>query len=92
MEGKSAFKAWFNAQRIALGPLMFQAARLLRDSGVLDAVHASSEGLTLEEIADKVETSRYGVLVLLEAGLAAELVRRDDDRYVITPTSWPILT
>jgi SAM-dependent methyltransferase len=92
MEGKSAFKAWFNAQRIALGPLMFQAARLLRDSGVLDAVHASSEGLTLEEIADKVETSRYGVLVLLEAGLAAELVRRDDDRYVITPTGFLILT
>ena len=91
MEGKSAFKAWFNAQRIALGPLIFQAARLLRDSGVLDAVHASSEGLTLEEIADKVETARYGVLVLLEAGLAAELVRRDDDRYVITPTGFLIL-
>ncbi len=91
MEGKSAFAAWFNAQRIALGPIMFQAARLLRDSGILEAVHASDGGLTLDAIADGVDTSRYGVLVLLEAGLAADLVGRDGDRYVITPTGFLIL-
>ena len=91
MEGKSAFAAWFNAQKIALGPIMFQAARLLRNSGVLDALHASNDGMTVDEIAGRVETSHYGVLVLLEAGLAAELVRREDDRYLITPTGFLIL-
>lgn len=91
MEGKSAFAAWFNAQKIALGPIMFQAARLLRNSGVLDALHASNEGMTIDAIADQVETSHYGVLVLLEAGLAAELVRKEDDRYLITPTGFLIL-
>jgi hypothetical protein len=91
MEGKSAFAAWFNAQRIALGPIIFQAARLLRDSGILEAVHASDAGLTLDEIAEGVDTSRHGVLVLLEAGLGADLVGRDADRYVITPTGFLIL-
>lgn len=91
MEGKSAFDAWFDAQRIALGPIIFQAARLLRDSGILDALHASRDGMTVDEIADRVKTSRYGVLVLLEAGLAAELVGRNDGRYVITPTGFVML-
>lgn len=91
MEGNSALSAWFDAQRIALGPIVFQAARVLRDSGVLGAVRASRRGLTAEEIADRVETSRYGVVVLLEAGLAAGLVRRDDEHYLITPTGLVIL-
>lgn len=91
MEGKSAFDAWFDAQRIALGPILFQAARVLRDSGVLGAVRAGRGGLTAEEIADRVETSRYGVVVLLEAGLAAGLVRREGEGYLITPTGLVML-
>lgn len=31
MEGKTALSAWFNAQKIALGPIIFQAARVLQD-------------------------------------------------------------
>ncbi len=92
MEGKSALNAWLDAQKIALAPIIFQAARLLRDSGILSTLRESRAGLTVEEIADKVETSCYGVLVLLEAGLAAEIVRREDGRYLLAPTGFYLLT
>jgi len=92
MQGKSALDAWFDAQKIALGPIIFQAARLLRDSGVLNILSEARAGLTVEEIADRCETPGYGILVLLEAGLAAEVVRREDDRYVLTATGFYLLT
>ena len=92
MEGKSAMGAWFDAQKIALGPIIFQAARLLRDLGILDVLRESRAGLTVEEIAEKINVPRYGVLVLLEAGLAANATRRDDDRYLLTPTGFFLLT
>jgi hypothetical protein len=92
MEGNSALKAWLDAQKIALGPIIFQAARLLRDLGVLNALRECREGLTIEEITDKVEIPGYGILVLLEAGLAADMVRCDDGRYLLTPTGLYLLT
>ena len=92
MDGKPAVNAWFDAQKIALGPILFQAARVLRDSGILQALHDCSEGLTVEAIAEHVGMSRHGVLVLLEAGLAGELVRLDGDRYAIAPTGFLLLS
>jgi len=87
----SLIEARFEAQKIAFGPLIFQAARLLRDLGILEALRANRSGLTLEEIAVKVDASRYGVVVLLEAGLAARMVRQDGDRYLLTTTGACIL-
>ena len=72
----SLIEARFEAQKIAFGPLIFQAARLLRDLGILEALRANRSGLTLEEIAGKVDASRYGVVVLLEAGLAVRSEER----------------
>jgi hypothetical protein len=92
MDGKAALNAWLEAQRIALAPIIFQAARLLRDSGILGALRECRQGLTVEEIAERVETPGHGVLVLLEAGLAANLVRLDDSRYLLTPTGFYLLT
>ena len=91
MEGKPAANAWFDAQRIALGPIVFQAARVLRDSGVLGVLRGSRSGMSVDAIAKRVDTSRYGLTVLLEAGLAANLVTREDDRYRITPTGIVVL-
>jgi ubiquinone/menaquinone biosynthesis C-methylase UbiE len=90
-EPLSLIEARFEAQKIAFGPLIFQAARLLRELGILEALRASRTGVTLEEIVGKVDASRYGVLVLLEAGLGAGLVRKDADRYVLTTTGACIL-
>jgi len=92
MEGKPALKAWLDAQKIALAPIIFQATRLLRDCGILAAIRESRAGLSVEQIAGKVDTSSYGVLVLLEAGLAADIVRCEDGRYLLTPTGLCVLT
>ena len=92
MEGKSALSAQLDAQIIALGPIIFQAARVLRDSGILNTLRRSSAGLTLEEVATKVETPVYAALVLLEAGLAADIVGWDDGRYLLTATGVYLLT
>ncbi len=91
MGDKRPLEARFDAQKIALGPIIFQATRLLRDSGILEALEASKDGLTPDQIAASVDASPYGVLVLLEAGLAADVVRRDGDRYALTRTGSFIL-
>ncbi len=90
--GLSAMEAKFHAQQIALGPIIFQATRLLRDLGILKSLQTNRTGLTLEEIVEKVEISRYGVVVLLESGLAAGLVRSEDNRYFLTITGVYILS
>ncbi|HEV7476849.1 MAG TPA: class I SAM-dependent methyltransferase [Burkholderiales bacterium] len=87
----SLLEARFEAQKIAFGPLIFQAARLLRELGILEALRAAPAGLALEEIVARVDTSGYGVLVLLEAGLAAGLVRAQGSRFLLTTTGACIL-
>jgi ubiquinone/menaquinone biosynthesis C-methylase UbiE len=88
---QSLIEARFAAQRIALGPILFQCAKLLRDLGILQALRAARAGLALEEIAARVDVPRHGVLVLLEAGLAAGVVRADGDRFVLTDTGACVL-
>jgi len=89
---KSAFEAKELAQWIAFGPVVFQVARVLRNSGILEAIEESSTtGLTLEEITDIVKLPHYGVRVLLESGLGIGLVVINDNRYTITKTGLFIL-
>ena len=87
----SLIEARFAAQRIAFGPIIFQCARLLRDFGILEALRATRAGLTVDEISRRVAVPSYGVRVLLEAGLAADVVRADGDRFVLTATGACIL-
>jgi len=92
-EPKTAADIWFDAQRIAFAPLMFQAARCLLDFGVLRAVEAAGrEGLSPEEAAASTHVSVYGAKVLLEAGLSLSLVRRKEDgRYRLDRTGHVLL-
>ncbi|MCP4411705.1 MAG: SAM-dependent methyltransferase, partial [Gammaproteobacteria bacterium] len=72
---KTALQAKFDAQKIAFGPIMFQAAKALRDLEILDLIKKrKKEGITMEEIAQELNLSVYGIKVLLEAGLSLELV------------------
>src|SRR3990170_2878913 len=89
---KSALAAKEAAQWIAFAPVVFQSARVLRESGILlELENAGKEGLTLEEVAEKVNLSIYGVRVLLESGLGIGLVEILDDRYIITKTGYFII-
>ena len=91
-DAESLEEARFEAQKIVFGPLLFQAVRVLRDLGVLRALRTARDGLALDEITQKVAMSRYGAIVLLEAGLAAGAVRCHDGRYFLTKTGACVLT
>ncbi len=88
---KRAVQAKFDAQKIAFGPIMFQAALTLRNLGILDLVKNSEEGITIEDVAEKLNLPLYGVKVLLEAGLSLEVVRAENDRFHLTKTGWFLL-
>jgi hypothetical protein len=83
----SAFEALERAQWIAFAPFVFQAARVLRDRGILSAVERSRDGLSLEQIAETVDLPLYGTRVLVEAGLGIGLLSEDDGRYRVTTTA-----
>ncbi|HMJ46216.1 MAG TPA: class I SAM-dependent methyltransferase [Ferruginibacter sp.] len=89
---KTAFEAKQAAQWIAFGPVIFQASRVLRNSGILNVIEDSGKtGLTIPEIAAKVNLSRYGVRVLLESGLGMGLVLVNDGKYILGKTGYFIL-
>lgn len=91
-DNKTALEAKGAAQWIAYGPVVFQSARVLRNSGILKAVDdAKSSGITIDEVSRLVELPIYGVRVLLESGLSIGLVIVNEGKYSITKTGHYIL-
>lgn len=91
-DDKSNLEAKFDAQKLAFGPLMFQAARCLRDTGALEYLKGQGlGGATAEMLSEGTELSLYAARVLLEAGLAAEMVALEDGRYVLTKVGYLVL-
>lgn len=89
---RSAFEAKTEAQKIAFGPVMFQAARAMVKLGILELVSAAgSSGASSQDIADRLKLSKYGVEVLLDAGLSMGIVRMQDEKYILTKTGFFIL-
>jgi ubiquinone/menaquinone biosynthesis C-methylase UbiE len=89
---RSAFEAKTEAQKIAFGPIMFQAARALVKLGILDLVSdAGSSGIASEDISLQLKISRYGAEVLLDAGLSMGIVMMQDEKYILTKTGFFIL-
>ncbi len=72
------------AQAIAFGPLMFQAARVLRNSGILALLGEHPDGHEDVEVAKLTSMSVYSARILLEAGLVAGMLELEDGRYRIT--------
>jgi ubiquinone/menaquinone biosynthesis C-methylase UbiE len=87
-DNKSAVQAKFDAQKIAFGPIMFQAAKALRDFGILEYLLKHRKGDSIENIAKALDMSVYGVKVLLEAGLSLEMVMVEDSIYKISKTGY----
>src|ERR1700722_14321583 len=86
-DNKTAFEAKGLAQWIAFGPVVFQVARVLRNAGILRILlEKGSEGLSQDEIRDKVQLPEYGVRILLESALGIGLVILNDGKYTITKT------
>jgi len=88
-DNKSALEAKNDAQKIAFAPIVFQAVRTLRNLGILEIIHHSGKhGINSEDISAKLKISHYGVKVLLDAGLSAEVVYLKDNKYFLTKTGF----
>lgn len=75
-----AVEAKFEAQKIAFSPLSFHAAKALRDLGILETVSQfRKSGITVQEIADRLRLSEYGVGVLAEMGLGMGILKLKKD-------------
>lgn len=85
-EKLTALEAKEKAQWIAFAPLVFQSARILRDSGILKEVELN-QGLTLPEIVERVKLPYYGVRVLVEAALGIGLLVFREEKYFTTKTA-----
>jgi ubiquinone/menaquinone biosynthesis C-methylase UbiE len=91
-DNKTALEAKFEAQKIAFGPIMFQATVALRNLGILKTVcDHKRRGISIKEVAEKTEVSEYGVKVLLEAGLSIGLVYVVEDKFFCTKVGWFVL-
>ncbi len=91
-DNKSAIQAKYDAQKIIFGPIMFQAALAMRNLGILETLKKSRTGMKINEVAEKLGLSEYGVKVLLEAGLSMGLVYLKDDYYLLAKTGFFILS
>jgi ubiquinone/menaquinone biosynthesis C-methylase UbiE len=91
-DNKTALEAKGLAQFIAFGPVVFQVAKVMRDKGILSVIEESaSNGITLEEIRNRVQLSNYGVRVLLESALGIGMVVENQGKYTLTRTGYFIL-
>ncbi|MBT4522687.1 MAG: methyltransferase domain-containing protein [Halieaceae bacterium] len=88
----SALEAKSNAQKIAFAPIVYHATRALRDLGILALLmRENKQGMDVPSIAAELNLSNYGVAVLLEAGLGADIVYLDGKRYFLDKTGYFIL-
>lgn len=89
---KNALEAKEYAQWIAFAPMVFQATRALRSTGILQHIEDHwRSGITLEELTHKTGLSNYGVRVLVEAGLGIGLILLNDGKYTLTRAGFFIL-
>jgi len=87
---KNALQANLDAQKIAFAPIMFQAAKSLRNLGILDYLFQNNKA-SIETIATALNLSVYGVKVLLEAGLSLEMVYLRNNEFLLSKTGYFIL-
>jgi ubiquinone/menaquinone biosynthesis C-methylase UbiE len=81
----TAIEAKQEAQKIAFAPFVFQASKALRDLGVLSIIEKTgTQGITLLQIVEQSPLSKYGVRVLVEAGLGIGLLYLQEGNYKIT--------
>jgi hypothetical protein len=90
---QSAFAARYEAQKIAFGPVVFQAVRYAWKRGMLQALSDAGEtGLSVADLAASGRWSEYALKVALETCLSAGVVYVRQGCYVLDKTGYCILT
>ncbi|WP_394252527.1 methyltransferase [Vibrio profundi] len=71
----SALEAKTEAQKLSFAPIVFHTARTLRDLKIFEALDKAGEsGLSAAEISEQTGVSEYGVKVLLDMAISANIV------------------
>jgi hypothetical protein len=87
----SAIEAKYEAQKIAFGPMYFQAVVALRDLGILQFINNHRKGVSIETVIEKSDVSEYGVTLLLEAAEVLGVVEIENDIVKITKVGFFLL-
>lgn len=88
----NALEAKTEAQKLSFAPIVFQTARTLRDLGILSALDKAGEkGLNAVEIAQQTQVSEYGVKVLLDMAISANIVLWEKPNYCLANLGFFIL-
>ncbi|MGQ9425126.1 class I SAM-dependent methyltransferase [Gilvimarinus sp. F26214L] len=88
----TAVKARSRAQQLAFAPVIFYAAVVMRNTGLLKSLEeANGHGATRAQLGEQCGLSEYAVSVLLELAADAEIVSRDDDRFVLDDLGYFLL-
>jgi len=85
---RPALQAQRLAQEIAFGPVVFQVSRLMVKLGIFKMLDDSKDGMSIEEIAEKADLSKYGAQVLLESSLTIGTVLFKDGRFILAKAGW----
>lgn len=80
----NALEAKTEAQKLSFAPIVFHTARTLRDLGILKVLDDAGEsGLDAVAIADRSNVSEYGVKVLLDMAISANIVLWNKPNYIL---------
>lgn len=90
-ERQSALEAQRLAQEIAFGPIVFQVSRLMYKFGILQMLSDNRKGLTIDQVAEKANLSRYAAQCLLESSLTIGTVLIDGDNFKLSKAGWFLL-
>ncbi|MCT4622891.1 MAG: class I SAM-dependent methyltransferase [Schleiferiaceae bacterium] len=89
---KETLDAKSEAQRLSFAPVVFQTIHCLIKFNVLEVLHANrKQGIGKDGLLQEVNISDYGLGVLLEMGLLADIVKFEDDKYHLTKVGYFLL-
>ncbi len=88
----NAVQAQRLAQEIAFGPIVFQVSRLMLKFGILELLRDSQNGLSLTEIKEKTNLSKYAIQVLLESSLTIGTILLKEGKFHLAKAGWFLLT
>ena len=80
----STVEALYEAQKIAFAPIVFQVARVLRDSNILNILSKNKNGLSVEELSEISDLSIYAIKVLSETAISANILYEKDNKLFIS--------
>ena len=89
----NSFQSKAEIQKLTFYPMMFQAARVMRSTGILKEIYQKkNSGIRATEIAENLNLPYYGVNTLLEVGLTIGLVYlKEEGKYSITKMGYYLL-